>query len=149
MHTFKVRVTNDPTWYYVELSHLPYSCHEDWTVEDAMIDYLTDHEMIPYGSKVEIYRKVSNNRTRKIGITTLRLVQLSREYGGPEEGGWYYNHEHLVRQFDVPHDAASRLRRRLLTYVERMNSGRRSWDRDGSYDLRIGAWEQREKPHYC
>lgn len=52
------------------------------------------------------------------------LYELDRQYGGPEEGGWWYDSGELVRIMAVTHGAekASQLCRRanhLLRFVQR------------------------------
>jgi hypothetical protein len=127
----------------VHLDRLPESCHEDWTVEDAIQD--KHDEMGP----VEIRWVRPFYRERDIGITTVRIVTVDRAYGGPEEGGWYYDVEQLVRQFTVPNSALPRLRRRLEQLVEVQNSQCRRWDYENKWKLRTGPLVVRPRPHYC
>lgn len=48
-----------------------------------------------------------NNRHRmvqkaaKLIPTWLNVYEVTRNYGGPEEGGWYYNHMDCIESYDV------------------------------------------------
>lgn len=52
--------------------------------------------------------------------------ELDRHYGGPEEGGWWYNSGELRRVLKVCHreDEAYRLARRLNKIIGKMQEGR-------------------------
>ena len=40
--------------------------------------------------------------------TFLNVYEVTREYGGPEEGGWWYNARHTVTHLDVTNFTVSR-----------------------------------------
>lgn len=57
-------------------------------------------------------------------VFTVALIESTRCYGGPEEGGWYYDFREVLRQESTP----NRKRARRL---------RRRWDAEGR-EIRAG-----------
>lgn len=60
---------------------------------------------------------------RLVGCVAFTVGWESREYGGPEEGGWWWNLFRPERVIIVPKGFAERARRRLDALVERRNAG--------------------------
>lgn len=132
---------------------LPHTCHGEPSIEEQIIDELEAEDRLygdpgtPRTYTLAFCRPFT--RSRSIGTTTLRLVEIDQYYGGPEEGGWYYDVEHLIREFTVPTRAAPRLRRRLERYADTQNEGLRSYQREGRTLVRTGPYVPQPRPHYC
>jgi hypothetical protein len=152
-HIFKVKtlINDEPRFVFITLDSLPETCHSDETVKDCLerhmrrSDQVDDYQGPP--AKVLMYREFTTKR--QIGITTIRVVKRYRQYGGPEEGGWYYDDDHLVREFTVPSSKAERLRQRLFKYAKAANEGCRSWDYKGKVHVLTGKYKVPPRPHYC
>lgn len=87
------------------------------------------------------------------------VVSVSRHYGGPEEGGWWYDWSEIesVRAFHNPRRArriARRIEREEARYAPRHNrfsvlggadvEVRRTRDREA-----LESWQSRSRPFYC
>lgn len=145
MLTFKVK-TNEG-WRFVQLDGEPRSCGCDGTLAEWLTDAWEQQtgELLPEGFQ---WRRV--NKTTKVGTRTLRLFYRMRDYGGPEEGGWYYDTVHTVREWVLPVANYQRHADRLERFCDAKNAGLPSWD--GASRLRVATWEEeprRERPHYC
>jgi hypothetical protein len=64
---------------------------------------------------------------------TVAVYLVDRAYGGPEEGGWYYNcgvpseeHANFTRGFKRSSDAYAYVRKLNTTYGAKWNKGRHS-----------------------
>jgi hypothetical protein len=127
---------------------LPYTCHGEPSIAEQIV-YQLQYEDRIHGEperdyELDFVREYTPSR--EVGIVTLRVVEVSRAYGGPEEGGWYYDYESLLREFTVPKAKAARLRERLEKYADRCNEHRR-WDE--KIRVLTGPWQPAERPHYC
>ena len=60
----------------------------------------------------------------------LAFYEIDREYGGPEEGGWYYDSGTFVRAIGIYFDDATALRamRRANRLLERLQHRKRRVD---------------------
>ena len=91
--------------------------------------------------------------------TFVAVVSTSRHYGGPEEGGWWYDWSNTEKSwsFDNPRRArrfARRLEREESRYMPRHNR----FSVLGGTDLEIcrtrdretlDSWQSRTRPTYC
>lgn len=92
-------------------------------------------------------------KTSNIGTSSITIGLRDRAYGGPEEGGWYYDTFEPVRVFTVPARAYERLASRLAKWLVCANRGRRpisSVLSEGIYEIRDGVvgHEPKERPYY-
>jgi hypothetical protein len=75
---------------------------------------------------------------RHIGTTVFTVGLCNKEYGGPEEGGWYYDTFSPRRVFHIPSEVDEYYVERLERWCERMNQ------REGRYPpysvLCLGWW---------
>lgn len=136
-------------WYELELESLPRSCGCDasleqflvWAAEERFANHPTD--------QVEILAFRTLNEKSKIGTRTLYLVHRHSQYGGPEEGGWWYSDEEVVREFEIPSKNFHRHLMRLQAYCNHYNKDIRSWET--SQKLHVTAYKQHRthRPHYC
>lgn len=81
---------------------------------------------------------------RFVGVTAYTVGLANRAYGGPEEGGWWYDTFEPVRVFYVTNKRSARVRLRLEALCKRMNKaeGRRdpsSVSCDGYWTVSGGA----------
>lgn len=86
------------------------------------------------------------------GVVSFTVGEVDRVWGGPEEGGWYWDRFTPERVFHVRADKADRLERRLQRVVDRKNEGRRELSSvlsDGRTALRKGAEGRTPRPIYC
>jgi len=60
-----------------------------------------------------------------LGAAALTFGRVERRFGGPEEGGWWYDHFTPIRTYLVPRARIAVLRRRLERVVSGWNEGRR------------------------
>lgn len=58
---------------------------------------------------------------RYIGTAALTIGLANKQYGGPEEGGWWYDTFHPRRVFYVPSGSKIHHERKLERWCERMN----------------------------
>jgi hypothetical protein len=89
----------------------------------------------------------------------LGFYEVDREYGGPEEGGWWYDSGRLIRVLRVEKNAerAHRLAFRATRLLRHLQRGRRQvssvlYD-GGRVECRAfrgtaPAWYPEERPHY-
>lgn len=82
----------------------------------------------------------------------LAIYEVDRAYGGPEEGGWWFDCGQLVRVLGVRHneEAAFALARRLNGWLDRLQAGKRDvssviYD-GGRYAVEVH--ENAPPPHY-
>ncbi len=95
------------------------------------------------------------------GPWTVAIFMMDRQYGGPEEGGWYYDvgepeleYAHLVKGFEFEEDANAYCSE-LQRLTEELNKGRPSIGSvlsRGRYAARICEGYPKsfpaERPHY-
>lgn len=147
----KVKLAGYDHWKHVIVTERPMSCGCGPTLEDLIVHALWEQEGI--GSEQpdeqpEILAFRVLREQKQVGVTTLRVQRKYRSYGGPEEGGWYYDDPELVREFRVPSSRYAACRARLEAFCERANEGLRSWQ-EGALEVRTGAYERTPKQHYC
>ena len=53
----------------------------------------------------------------------VNVYLVSREYGGPEEGGWYYDAGQLLKCMPVPPSKAEALLDKVTAWCKQMNDG--------------------------
>lgn len=87
---------------------------------------------------------------RMVGVVAMTLVSRSRAYGGPEEGGWWYDANEPIRVFYVPKARAARMRMLLENWCRNRNpqSPTRDYDRD-YFHVCAGVVGRTPRPHYC
>lgn len=91
------------------------------------------------------YRRLSD--AAEIGVFTCTFGEVYRAYGGPEEGGWWYDHFTPLRVLRVPR----KLRDRLLGKLERLIERHRVEcpASDTRYAVQWGEVGNTPRPHYC
>jgi hypothetical protein len=52
----------------------------------------------------------------------VNVYEVTRHYGGPEEGGWYYNRLHCVEVYPVRDEAAGET---IIEYLEEQHKHRK------------------------
>lgn len=90
-------------------------------------------------------------RLRMIGTAAFTCGEVDRSYGGPEEGGWYYDDFRPIRVIVVPARKAERCARLLKRWEDRQNEGRPQIHSVLSYgraQVREGIEEATQRPHY-
>ena len=86
--------------------------------------------------------------------------EVDRKFGGPEEGGWWYDTGRFIRCHATtthPDDAEAIAERLRGSYLREVNAGKRPPDSvlsTGDYraihiDEEAGADFPRERPYYC
>lgn len=82
---------------------------------------------------------------RKVKYINIYIV--SREYGGPEEGGWYYDHWEGFRAYEYPADQADRMER----HAERLRKVLEEWGNEYRLLIEDELFENETKqpPVYC
>ena len=91
-------------------------------------------------------------------IQFVNVYETDRAYGGPEEGGWYYDTGVVVKSMPVLRGKAERLLERVQAWCERRNIEERrrpAWSVLSSGDYLV-AWLEdrpgedypRERPRY-
>jgi hypothetical protein len=93
------------------------------------------------------------NPHRGIGTSSLTLGIADLAYGGPEEGGWYYDTFQQVRTFTFPARYHERAHHWLERYCRIQNQGRpeiSSVLSEGRYVVRggIASHEPKTRPRY-
>ena len=72
----------------------------------------------------------------------VNVYETGKDYGGPEEGGWYYDVGHPVKVMPVPRDRAKRLLARVrerLASINRNDRRRPGWSVLSTGDY-LEAW---------
>lgn len=89
------------------------------------------------------------------GLTFVNVYEVDRIYGGPEEGGWYYDAGQLITSRQVPVDQAESVRDALEREYPKGTGRNASWSvcySGGDYRVWIesapGADYPAETPHY-
>jgi hypothetical protein len=87
-----------------------------------------------------------------VGCVAFTVGEVDRVYGGPEEGGWWYDHFEPIRVFMVPARRKEALERRLRRWEECQNEGRRELSSvlsDGRAAVRRGVVGATMRQQYC
>lgn len=148
MHHFKLQLQGLEGFRHVALESLPMGCGCDGYLGDWLAEALLEqHDLDVAEYPITLTRKLK--RQAQVGVVTFRLVRQWRNYGGPEEGGWYYTEEELLREWTVPSRNARRHKERLERYAEAQNELIRGGGCEGKYAVFTGAWKARRRPHYC
>lgn len=90
------------------------------------------------------------------GTQWINTYLIDRAYGGPEEGGWYYNCGEAVRSIQVTEETLPETLQEACGWAEQENRSRRSDINsvlsEGRYDVRVedqpGVDYPAEIPHY-
>lgn len=97
-------------------------------------------------------RPQHRTRPRFVWVNTYRTTQ---EYGGPEEGGWWYTDYRLLFARRVPFHAGSKARARQQRKFERRYGQRDPFSIYGGYGIATlvqrgrGQSETTSRPTYC
>lgn len=89
---------------------------------------------------------------RLAGVAALTIGVVERVYGGPEEGGWWYDHFTPRRVFVVPRRRLQALARRLQRRADVANAGEpplHSVLSRGRVEVRAGVEPETERPAYA
>lgn len=145
---FKLQLQGLEGFRHVALERKPMSCGcegdlRDWLAEALMEQHALDAAEFPIESARELRKQAP------VGVITYRVVRCWRNYGGPEEGGWYYTEEELLREFTLPARGARRHRDRLERWCDANNEQIRGGGCEGKYAVFTGAWRAQRRPHYC
>jgi hypothetical protein len=91
-------------------------------------------------------------------VNSIGIYFITRQYGGPEEGGWYYDHYELKHSFfvgNMPREKVSEFLKSLFEWEESMNEGAPSLGSTQSrglysvmFEEEPGEFETRETPRY-
>jgi hypothetical protein len=150
MYQFQIKVKGEDRFRQVTLESLPRSCGCDGSLEDWLEEAV--HEAngeLPHEAEPLVFDSIRPLRAvREVGVRRLIVHRQWQNYGGPEEGGWYYSSYEAVREFVVPASKYARLRERLERYVAKCNEGMRTYE-DGRYGVCNGPLPRRESRHYC
>lgn len=81
------------------------------------------------------------------GMVKVGLYDVGQEYGGAEEGGWYYTVKHLLQSKVMPYEEA-------VEYVEQIdkeNKGRYYYQgyQVAHIELATGQYEKTHSQYYC
>jgi hypothetical protein len=125
------------------------ACQNERYDEDG---YLKDLEESGFTCK-----HCNNEGWIKVGpdaIVYLNVYTVSRHYGGPEEGGWYYNQYNCIEVFPVKNKLADMMREELESEHASKKYGNIYSVLGGrDIDVRLEATpkesETRERPYYC
>jgi len=93
--------------------------------------------------------KYSPPQTRGVGCVAFTFGMVDRCYGGPEEGGWWYDRFEPLRFWWVPARSADRFERHVRAHVAKLNRGRREISSvlsEGRYALRHGHETATRRP---
>jgi hypothetical protein len=88
---------------------------------------------------------------RMIGVAAYTCGEVQRVYGGPEEGGWYYDDFEPQRVLMVPAAKAERCERLLQRWQDHQNAGRPKLSSvlsNGRAQWRTGIEGRTPRPHY-
>ena len=85
----------------------------------------------------------------------VNVYLVDRAYGGPEEGGWWYDYGQILAVYPVTSRSIGERLVRFLEHCEYSNEGRRDISSvlsEGVYEIRIQdfpgeSWPQ-QRPHY-
>lgn len=84
----------------------------------------------------------------------VNVYEVSRHYGGPEEGGWWYDAGHVVHSFQLTSYNQAQALAELLRQGQFTDGGHRHSmaQREDDYSVRVegtsGADFPEERPHY-
>lgn len=89
------------------------------------------------------------------GFTFVNVYEVDRAYGGPEEGGWYYDTGRLITSRQVPAESAYTTRDELVQKYPKGEGRKASWSVlycGGDYRVYVedhpGADFPEHTPHY-
>ena len=128
------------------------SCHGGPDIKEFMADLLAerflDHDEPTTDVEFDV-RKVKP--VRLLGVVAMTVVSQERCYGGPEEGGWYYNDVTPVRVFYVSRARAARMKLLLENWCRNRNPepGSSRGYEQSYFKVRSGVVEKTARPHYC
>lgn len=104
-----------------------------------------------YGESDSDYTRKIDKDIVGIGLVAFTIGHTRRVYGGPEEGGWWYDSFDPERVILAPKRAGSRLQARLEKLVEARNLGLprlSSVLSSGQYTLYEGIEERTQPQRY-
>lgn len=145
----KVKLGGYDHWKTVTVVGRPLTCGCGPTLEELVCEALREQEGIRDDEPdpdILLMRKVTERR--EVGVTTVRIVEINRHYGGPEEGGWWFQREELIREIVVPTTRLGSAMARMIGFCQRANEGLGS-AADGRVTVRVGPYEGQPRPHYC
>jgi hypothetical protein len=104
----------------------------------------------------KIYEKILAYFEKKTGgevSAFINVYEVERRYGGPEEGGWYYNHYNCIDTKEVPF---SKIDETIESLKKEYGTGEGDiYSVLGGYEIQILVEEEpaksvtKERPYYC
>jgi hypothetical protein len=82
----------------------------------------------------------------------VQTIEISRHYGGPEEGGWWYDFSRVLYSTRLKKRAAKKLGKKLLREIPEQRYDRFSVLGDSDYFVYMGRTSYpvaTERPRYC
>lgn len=146
---FKVQFAGYEGPRHVALERKPMTCGCEESLQEAIEWSFRENNGVPQDETLTIEWTRELRRQSPVGVITYRVVREWRCYGGPEEGGWYYTEEELLKEFTVPVARGRRHKERLERYCDAQNEQIRGGGCEGKYAVYTGAWKAQRRPHYC
>src|ERR1043166_7338265 len=91
--SYAIRYTNGdtcrPETHHIDPADIADACHGGPDVKDIIAEQLCYHQIENDKVAEFRYRKVEN--TRLVGVKAFTVGMVERAYGGPEEGGWWFD----------------------------------------------------------
>jgi hypothetical protein len=106
----------------------------------------TIEESITDGAKLLSFDMREITMQHMVGVEALTVGETTRAYGGPEEGGWWYDHFEPARVIFVPKRKVERMKAKLQRWCDERNGWRSRHDYD-RWVVRTGI-EGRTPPQY-
>lgn len=135
-----------PRNYTIPHEDIAEACHGGPDAKDVLAEVIGEHGETGDALESFDYREIKH--TRMVGVEAFTVGTVDRAYGGPEEGGWYYDAFEPKRVFYVRADRAERLRRLLEAWCQDRNP-ERPWSTDTLWTVRKGVERRTRRPHYC
>jgi len=76
----------------------------------------------------------------------VNVYEVDRNYGGPEEGGWWYDSGEPVASIQCDERQVEQVKTYLWTMYPQINAKRQRYSVNGGYDLEIHVEEHFAKP---
>lgn len=144
--TYEDGETSHPRTIRIEPAEVADHCHGGPSVRELIAERIREHGET--GSPVVDFDFHEVTHTRLVGVVAFTVGEVDRCYGGPEEGGWYYDHFEPARVFYVSKAKADRLQRLLQAWCD-ARAPKHKWAHDPHWAVRSGVESATHRPHYC